>query len=105
MNRHLFPPAEKKIGKAAMVKTMFKGGFKGSRTLVRPDISSNWQKVKLMSGRTKVLQFLAIFLNFDGSFGSTNMVDHSLKSILQINITNILHNFEYLDFAGFYFPI
>ena len=56
MNRHLFPPAEKKIGKAAMVKTMFKGGFKGSRTLVRPDIISNWQKVKLMSGQTKVLQ-------------------------------------------------
>ena len=38
--------------------------LKGSRTLVRPDISSNGQKVELMSGRTKVLQlFWQFFLS------------------------------------------
>ena len=35
----------------------------GSRTLARPDISSNWQKVELTSEGTQVLQpSLAIFL-------------------------------------------
>ena len=33
-----------------------------SRTLVRPDISSNRQKVELMSGRTQVLQLFWQFL-------------------------------------------
>ena len=34
----------------------------GSRTLVRPDNSSNQQKVELMSGRTQVLQLFWQFL-------------------------------------------
>ena len=43
---------------------------------------------------------MAIFYGSDGSFGFSNTADHSLEILLQINITNILHNFENLDFAG-----
>ena len=58
----------------------------GSGTLVRPDNSSNWQKVELMSGRTQVLQlFWQIFLSSTRSSWAIKTTDHSLESLLQIN--------------------
>ena len=76
-----------------------------SRTLVRPDISSNWQKVKLMSGGTKILQLFWQFLKaVMGALEPQILQNYSLETLLQINITNILHKFENFDFAGVFFP-
>ena len=57
-------------------------------TLVRPDISSNWQKVKLMSGQTMVLQlfwqlFKALMEAFDPQVGQTTHWKAYYKSISQ----------------------
>ena len=43
-------------------KSMYFRSMNGSRTLVRPDISSNRHKVELMSGQTQVLQLFWQFL-------------------------------------------
>ena len=75
----------------------------GSRTLVRPDISSNWQKIEQMSGRTNVLQPFWHLLKLWWKVWIYKMANHSFEILLQIKITCILNKFKNLDFAGVFF--
>ena len=68
--------------------------LKGVRTLIRPDFSSNQQKVKLMSARTKSF-------NFFSNFFSKDLVEASDHRKNELIIGNLIANQYHKPFEQF----